>query len=270
MRAIPLLLPVFLLGLAACHGHDAARPQIAGGCAANRIGAVVISGAPRSDLAPLTVLEGTLDEPARTDRITALALEGLRAQGHTKATLEVTRALGCGVELHAKVELGPTYKIARISFETETEDAFPAARRLAVIEDGLGTVNTIGGTYIAYRLNRALRELKKRYADAGWMGATIDAPHASFDGKGAVTLTIPVHSGPRFTIGTIRAIGAGAAARATVLDALGLREGAYYDRQVVRAGVERAQRVLDRRIQLRVQIAADRSEIDVDAIVEAP
>jgi outer membrane protein assembly factor BamA len=139
-----------------------------------------------------------------------------------------------------------------------------------VIEDGLGTVNTVGGTYIAYRLSRGLKALQKKYADAGWLDATVGTPHASEDGRGHVRLTIPVHAGTRFTIGTIRAIGAGADARAAVIDAMGLHEGAYYDRATVRAGVERAQRVLDRRIQLRVNVAPERSEIDVDAIVEAP
>ncbi|CAN5913437.1 hypothetical protein BH11MYX3_BH11MYX3_42890 [soil metagenome] len=231
---------------------------------------MTVEGATRASLAPLTVLEGTLDEPARTERVVQLALEGLRAEGHARATLAVSRSEGCGVELHAVVALGPKYTIDRISFETDDEDQLSDRERLAVIEDGLGTVNTIGGTYIAYRLQRALAELKRRYADAGWVGATIAAPETVLDDRGHISISIPVRSGPRFTIGTIRAIGAGAEARATVLDALGLREGTYYDRASVRAGVERAQRVLDRKIQLRVQIAEDRSEIDVDAIVEAP
>ncbi len=253
--------------LAACHAGGAGRSPVAVTCAPDRIGAVIVTGASREELAPLTVLEGTLDDPERTERIAGMALEGLRAQGHARATLSVTRGAGCGVELHAAVVRGPKYRIARITFETD--DEFPAAQRRAVLEDGLGTVNTVGGTYISYRLQRALKELKRRYADAGWVGVTIAAPRIELAGT-TIALTIPVTSGPRFTIGTIRAIGAGKEARATVLDALGLREGSYFDRSEVRAGVERAQRLLDRKIQLRVQVAPDRTEIDVDAIVEAP
>ena len=258
---------LLLTALAACHSGGIPQRSVALSCAPDRIGAVVVTGASRAELAPLTVLEGTLDDPERTERITGVALEGLRAQGHAKATVTVTRQVGCGVELHATVVRGPKYRIARIAFETD--DEFPAAQRLAVLEDGLGSVNTVGGTYIAYRLQRALKELKRRYADAGWVGVTIATPRALYT-KDTVTLTIPLTSGPRFTIGTIRAIGAGKEARATVLDALGLREGAYFDRSEVRAGIERAQRMLDRKIQLRVQVAPDRTEIDVDAIVEAP
>ncbi len=263
MRALLLL-------LVACHGGPGPAP-VATRCAADRIGAVRVEGAPRSLLAPLTVLEGTLDDPARTERVAQLALEGLRARGHAKAELTVERAeSACGIELHAISVLGPKYTIARIAWVTDDDDGLTEAQRLAVLEDGLGTVNTVGGTYIAYRLTRALAELKKRYADAGWVDATIGAPRARFDGRGKVALEIAVHAGTRFTLGTIRAIGAGAEARATVIDAMGLVEGTYYDRAVVRAGVERAQRVLDRRIQLRVNVVPERSEIDVDAIVEAP
>jgi outer membrane protein assembly factor BamA len=258
---------LLLTALAACHAGGAAHRPVAKTCAPDRIGAVVVTGAARAELAPLTVLEGTLDDPERTERVTRVALEGLRAGGHAKATLTVTRQVGCGVELHAAVVRGPKYRITRIAFETD--DEFPAAQRLAVLEDGLGSVNTVGGTYIAYRLQRALKELKRRYADAGWVGVTIAPPRVELAGN-TISLTIPVTSGPRFTIGTIRAIGAGKEARATVLDALGLREGAYFDRSEVRAGIERAQRLLDRKIQLRVQVAPDRTEIDVDAIVEAP
>lgn len=262
---------LLLAALAGCHGGPGPA-ELPPPCAADRIGAVVVEGAPRALLAPLTVLEGTLDDPERTERVAQLALEGLRVLGHAKAELAVERAAGsCGATLHAIAVLGPKYTIATITFVTDgDDDALTEAQRLAVIEDGLGAVNTVGGTYIAYRLTRALVELKQRYADAGWVDATIAAPRARFDGRGKVSLAIEVHAGPRFTLGTIRAIGAGKEARATVLDALGLREGAYYDRAVVRAGVERAQRVLDRRIQLRVNIAKERSEIDVDAIVEAP
>lgn len=253
--------------LAACHPGRPTPPPGPMACDADRIGAVVVSGASRAELAPLAVLEGTLDDPARTERIARVALEGLRATGHAKATLVVTRRVGCGVELHARVVRGPAFRIASIAFETD--DEFPAAQRLAVLEDGLGTVNTVGGTYIAYRLQRALKQLKQRYADAGWVGAKVAAPRIAYAGE-MIAVTIPITSGPRFTIGTIRAIGAGKEARATVLDALGLREGAYFDRGEVRAGIERAQRMLDRKIQLRVQVAPDRTEIDVDAIVEAP
>ena len=262
---------VVLVVGAACHAPTTGLPPVAGSCAANRIGAVVVTGAPRRALAPLTVLEGTLDDPARTARIAELATEGLRAAGHARAMIDVTRAVGaggCGIDLTAHVSPGPRFQIRAIEFQTE--DTFPAGERLAVIEDALGTVNTVGGTYIAYRLTRALPELRRRYVDAGWVGVEIGAPQAIYGARGDVEITVPIKSGPRFTIGTIRAIGAGAAARAQVLDALGLREGSYYDRSSVRAGVERAQRMLDRRINLRVQVAPDRTEIDVDAIVEAP
>jgi outer membrane protein assembly factor BamA len=80
-------------------------------------------------------------------------------------------------------------------------------------------------------------------------------------------VTVPIRSGPRFKIGSVRAVGGGKANR-KVITALGLREGAYYDKTLVRAGIERARKQLDRWIQVRVEVAPERTEIDVEAIVE--
>ncbi len=226
---------------------------------------MIIEGATRTAVAPLVVLEGTLDDRPRIERIAKIAAEGLRARGYLEATIAISRAVGCATDLVATVTLGPKFRIARISFDTD--DEFPAATRLALIEDALGTVNTIGGIYIEDRLRRALRELRKRYADAGWLDAKISAPRATFGDNGTVKVTVPIHSGPRFTIGTIRAIGGGKANR-EVIGALGLREGEYYDKTLMRSGIERARKQLDRWIQVRMEVVEDRNEIDVEAIVE--
>lgn len=254
-----------LLGLGCGRAQVAARPAIAATCAPDRIGAVIVDGAPATAVAQLAVLDGTLDDAARAERVRQVAVDALRAQGYARATIALSRKARCGVELRARVTLGRKYTIERIAFETD--DEFPDRKRLAVIEDGLGTVNTIGGTYVADRLTRGLVELRRRYADAGWLEAAISAPQVVFDDGGRISITIPVRPGARFTIGSIRAIGAGKAGR-QVLDAMGLREGEYYDKSLVRAGIERARRRLDRWIQLRIEVAPDRTEIDVEAIVE--
>src|SRR5207237_2718373 len=132
----------------------ASYPKTTAPCWADRIGSVTVSGAPAAAVAQLAVLEGTLDEPARTDRIAQVALDALRGQGYSRATLAVTRTPGCFVDLHVAVTLGARYRIATIAFDTE--DGFPAGERLAVIEDALGTVNTVGGVYIEYRMQRGL------------------------------------------------------------------------------------------------------------------
>ncbi len=261
-----------LLGLAlgfrllvGCHHPVEPRPPIAKACAANRIGQVIVEGAPRTAVAPLVVLEGTLDDRPRIERIAKIAAEGLRARGYLEAAIAISREAGCGIDLVAEITLGPKFRIARIAFDTD--DEFPAATRLALIEDALGTVNTIGGIYVEDRLRRALRELRKRYADAGWLDAKISAPRATYAEDGTVTVTVPILSGPRFKIGSVRAVGGGKANR-EVISALGLREGEYYDKTLVRAGIERARKQLDRWIQVRVEVAEDRTEIDVEAIVE--
>lgn len=254
-----------LLLLAACGGAPASYPKITAPCAGDRIGTVTVSGASRAAVAQLAVLEGTLDDPSRTDRIATVALDGLRAQGYPHATLAVTRAAGCFVDLHVAVTLGPRYRIANIAFDTD--DGFPARERLAVLEDALGTVNTVGGVYIEYRMLRGIAALERRYHDAGWVDAKVGTPRTDYQGD-TLRITIPVTAGRRYRIGHIEAYGAGRA-KQQVLDTLGLRAGDYYDGPAVRSAIERTRKALDRWIEVRTNVADDRPEIDLEAIVES-
>jgi len=68
---------------------------------------VTITGAPAYDVAPLAVLEGTLDDPARTERIANVAAALLRARGWRHARIAVERRSGCGTELAVAVDRGP-------------------------------------------------------------------------------------------------------------------------------------------------------------------
>src|SRR5262249_42178642 len=161
------------------------------------------------DLVPqLAVLEGTYDDPERTDRIAEVAVRALRASGFARAAIAVRRRIACRVELQVAVALGPRFRIADIAFATD--DAFPAAAGVAALEAALGAVNPLGGVYIEYRMKRALAELERRYHDAGWLEARLGAPRASYDPAGAVTIVIPVAAGQRFRIGSVKAVGAGA------------------------------------------------------------
>lgn len=258
---------VTLSVLAACHAEAIRPPALAAPCASHRVGEVTVTGAPRGAVPQLAVLEGTLDDPERTERMAQLATDRLRAQGYAGAAISVARRLGCGVALDVAVTLGRVYRIGRITFDTD--DDFPGAERLAVIEDALGTVNTVGGVYVAYRMKRALAELERRYRDAGWLDARLGAPRATYDPAGTVDVRIPVTAGRRFRIASVRAVGAGRLARQTVLQSLRLHAGDYYDGRRIRSAIERARRRLARWVELRTRVAGDRPEIDLEAIVEA-
>jgi outer membrane protein assembly factor BamA len=256
-----------LTALAGCHVAPAGYAPVATSCAFNRIGTVTVTGAPRDAVPQLAVLAGTFDDPERTERIAEIAASALRSRGHARARLAITRRTGCGVDLDVAVTLGPRFRIATIAFDTD--DEFPSADRLAVIEDALGTVNTVGGVYIEYRMKRALAELERRYRDAGWLEARLGAPHPTYDPAGTVAIAIPVTAGRRFRIGSVKAVGAGPRAREAVLQSLGLRAGDYYDGPSVRTAIERARHKLARWVELRTNVAEDRPEIDLEAIVEA-
>jgi outer membrane protein assembly factor BamA len=253
------------LAVVACRAAPEPYPAVAVPCASNRIGQVVVTGAPREAVPQLAVLEGTLDDPERTARVAALAAQHLVARGYPGAGIRVARAAGCGVELRVAVDLGARYRIAEIAFATD--DAFPRAARLAALEDALGTVNSVGGIYIEDRMTRALAELERRYQDAGWLDARLGPPRPAYRADGTVAITVPVAAGARFRIGSVKATGAGPRTRAAALQSLGLRAGDYYDGAAVRAAIERARRALARRVELRTSIT-DR-QIDLEAVVEA-
>jgi outer membrane protein assembly factor BamA len=197
VRALVMVLSGLVLGLGlACHRGPIARPALTVACAPDRIGKVSIHGGTARDVPQLAVLEGTLDAPARTRRIAAVAVDQLRARGYAHARVSVERREGCGVELVVAVQRGRRYRITEIAFATD--DEFPPAARLAAVEDALGTVNAVGGAYVEARLTRALTALRHRYHAAGWLDATIDTPRPIFDERrGEVTLTIPIRAGLR-------------------------------------------------------------------------
>lgn len=256
-----------LTALAGCHVAPSGYAPVVTPCAFNRIGTVTVTGAPRDAVPQLAVLAGTFDDPERTERIAEIAASALRSRGYARASLAITRRTGCRVDLDVAVTLGPRFRIATITFDTD--DEFPSADRLAVIEDALGTVNTVGGVYIEYRMKRALAELERRYRDAGWLEARLGAPHPTYDPAGGVAVAIPVTAGRRFRIGSVKAVGAGPRAREAVLQSLGLHAGDYYDGPSIRTAIARARHKLARWVELRTNVADDRPEIDLEAIVEA-
>jgi outer membrane protein assembly factor BamA len=171
------------------------------------------------------------------------------------------------VDLDVVVTLGARYRISNIAFDTD--DEFPTADRLGAIEDALGTVNTIGGVYVEYRLTRALAELERRYRDAGWLDARLGPPRATYDPSGTVAVAIPVAAGRRFRIASVRAVGASPIAREAVLQTLGIHAGDYFDGPSIRTAIERARHKLARWVELRTSVADDRPEIELEAILEA-
>lgn len=259
---------LYLVLLAACSAPQALRPTpVTAPCSIERVGAVTVSGAKRGDVPGLVVLEGTLDDAARTWRIAQAATEALHWRGFAQARIDITRSAQCFTDLHVAVKLGPQFRIVSIAFDTS--DDFPRAQRLAAIEDTLGTVNTIGGVLIEYRLRRALGVLAKRYRDAGWLDVEIGAPVTQYAANGEVRVTIPIAAGERYRVGAVRAVGGDASVRQKLLAELGIEPGAWYDGPTIRRALARARQSLDRRVKLRASALEGRRQIDLEAIVEA-
>ena len=263
------LLAAFGLFVGACVSTPEAPPvypPLAQDCSPTRIGKVTVEGATLADIAPLAVLEGTLDDADRATRIAGVATELLQARGYPYAKLAVTRRIACGTELHVAVHTGPRFKIARLEFLTD--DEFPATERALAVEDALGTVNVVGGAYLADRMTRALSSLEHRYHEAGWIDAAIGAPKATYDEEhNEVTVEIAITAGPRYRIGRIITEGGSAADRAAVVEALGLRGGEWYNGPRVRIGINRARHTTDHRVELHYEIA-EHGIVDLEARVK--
>ena len=242
--------------LAACRGGIAPREPVAATCEPARIGAVRITGATAREVAPLAVLEGTLDDADRTARTTAVATDLLHVHGYPRATIRVTREAGCGVELAVAVDKGPRYAIAAIDIASDAE--LPPGEPKVALEDALGTVNAIGGAYVADRMTKALTALVDRYRDAGWLDAGADAPHATWDrASHTVRVAVQLHPGQRYRIGTV-------SAKPSVIAALGLRGGEWFDADTLKTALARARRQLARRLNVRLSVAAERAAIDLE------
>src|SRR5262245_14081962 len=81
---VPSRIVVCLL-VAACRHPRATHPPIPAPCTAERVGSVELIGGSADDVPQLVVLAGTLDNPARTDRIAQVSTELLRGRGYPRA-----------------------------------------------------------------------------------------------------------------------------------------------------------------------------------------
>lgn len=248
--------PVLLALLAACHGGIAPRAPVAVSCQDGGVGAVRITGATAAEVAPLAVLEGTLDDNDRTVRTIEVATDLLHVHGYPRARIAVTRSEGCGVELAVAVDKGPRYAITAIDIAADAP--LPPGEPRTALEDALGTVNAVGGAYVADRMDKALAALVDRYRDAGWLDAAADAPHAHWDRAAhTVRVAVQLHPGPRYRIGTV-------SAKPSVIAALGLEGGEWFDADTLKTALAKARRQLARRLVVRLSVAAERAAIDVE------
>src|SRR5687767_11965346 len=115
------------LGVFSCRHPQATYPAVTAPCTPDRVSKVIVEGGTTQDVPQLAVLEGTLDNAERTERIAQVSSELLRARGFARAQVAVTRRQNCGVELVVNVARGAQFRIKRIDFDTD--DTFPAERR---------------------------------------------------------------------------------------------------------------------------------------------
>jgi hypothetical protein len=82
---------VLAAGLLGCRPAVTGLPPASGLCAPDRIGRVAIAGGTVEDVPQLAVLEGTLDDAARTERVRLAAIDVLHTRGYPRAYVAVAR-----------------------------------------------------------------------------------------------------------------------------------------------------------------------------------
>ena len=163
---------------------------------------MTITGAAPADVAPLAVLEGTLDDRARTGAHGRLS----RPTSCTHAATRKHRSTSRG-NAAAAIELA-VHRRSRAPLHDRTRStlgrrALPPGDALAALEDGLGAVNAVGGAYVADRLTRALAALVERYQRCRLARATPSRRRRSWDHDAHVRVAIALHPGRRYRIGKV-------------------------------------------------------------------
>jgi outer membrane protein assembly factor BamA len=245
---------------AACGSSPPPRRSVA--CAAERIGRVTVIGVAPEVVAPIAVLEGTLDDRERTARVVAHTEAMLRANGYARAAIAMTHDENCGVELAARVTLGPRYRIARI--ELDTPDEFPEAVRRTVLASELGGANAVGGSYRADHLKSAMTRLVTAYWDRGWVNAEAGEPRVTFDdARAEVVVHLPIKAGKRYRIREVRLRERDATGE-LVVATLGIHSGDWYETPRLRTAIERARRRVGKKVELWPAVLEDRGQVDLE------
>jgi outer membrane protein assembly factor BamA len=210
-----------------------------------RVRAVEIDGVPRDQLAALTILEGTLHDEARLERLAAAATEWWRAHGYLHAEITAQARLDCDahgvragatVVVHVQASLGRRYMLAYLGV---TGSALPAPA--AIFERDLGAANRVGAPYRESDFVEDLQALAQRHRSAGWLDVDIRdfASHVD-EARGVVTASAHVVPGERYKLAPPTITGGTAAQRAVVERELAPLVGRYYDEDAVDDASNRA------------------------------
>jgi outer membrane protein assembly factor BamA len=208
-----------------------------------RVRGVELDGVTRAQVPTLAVLEGSLDDGARLERMTSGAQGWLRDHGYLHAELVANRRADCGgIVVHVTGKLGQRYTLARISIHGSGVEIGSGE-----LETELGRVNAVGGVLQMAGLESTLASILDRNIDAGFFEATYQPMviHTN-DKSGTLTVDVTFKAGQRYRMGELQIDGGTPAMRAVALAELRPLRGQWYDARRVRIAREHiAMRVAD-------------------------
>jgi len=192
----------------------------------------------------LTLTAGsTLDYPLlheNTQRIEAL----FRAEGFYLAEVgyEIQPLAEGSVAVDFQIDEGEKLKLRRIGFQGNeafeddelTEDF--ATRRWRFWSPVTSWFDK-SGTYSEPVFLRDLRQVEKKYTDAGYLQVDVGEPQVEADEEG-LYVTVPIQEGPRFRVGEIRVVGDESVDLETLREKLELEQGEIFNRSHLTRDVE--------------------------------
>ena len=229
-----------------------------------RVREVVFEGARASQLATFNILEGTLHDPQRLQRLAVAATAWWRQHGYLHAEITAVARPDCdGVTIHVLANLGRRYTLASIAV---TGSALPAS-----FERELGAVDRVGGVYREDLFEHDLGELVDRHHVAGWLDAHVEAPVMHVDeATGHVTVAAHLIAGARLRFGPLAIEGGTAAQRRLVERDFGDLRGRWYDGDAIDTRYQRLERDLDgQHVRPSYRIAHDHGRVELTLEIEA-
>jgi outer membrane protein assembly factor BamA len=228
------------VALAACVARPSAHPSIAPpgtpACSAvptpnERVRAVDIEGVSREQLAALAILEGTLYDDVRLQRLATAAGQWWRKQGYPHAEVTAKASRHCaseGVVVHVTASLGRRYTLSRLDV---IGSAVPAPA--TSFEREFGTYNRVGAAYREDLFAEDLNELMHRHQNAGYYDATFKITSHVDERHTVVYASARVVPGQRYKLVRVSVDGGTPEERALIERVYAVMRGRWYDRDTV-------------------------------------
>jgi outer membrane protein insertion porin family len=221
----------------------------------------MLDGLPQ-ELRRLRWLAGTPYEPVRIARMAAMAQATLVFDGYVDATVEVKRAAGPGVGVCVIAKPGQRVTVGTLAFPGAVE--VPHEKLVAALSGAKARLNRPGGIYDEQAMREDTMRMLELYYEIGRIDTHVDDPQ-TVRREDHVDVSIPIHEGSVYRLGTIRVLALGGKRFA-----LAIKPGEVFVRSRITAAIAAIeQRVgTDTNVYPVTKIDHEHHTVDIDFTIE--